>query len=322
MYHQFYGLNAPPFELTTNPRCLFFSAGHREALSNLEYGLSTSKAITLLIGEAGTGKTTLVKAAIASERCRHVECLFFHSPTLTRPELLEEMGRQLGLGVDAARSKTKLLSQLETVLLDRRSRGQSVALVVDEAQSLSHELLEEIRLLANVETDSHKLIPLVLAGQPELATRLNDPSLRQLKQRVALRCSVEPFTLIETASYMAARINLVGGDAARLFTREAVVLIHEHSGGIPRTINVICDNALLGGMAVGCQPVGRALVLEVCQNFDLRRSTNAAGVLVPEPPVAKPVPEPPGPTLLSEPPSTRFDQSRNRYRIRSFFGSA
>jgi general secretion pathway protein A len=233
-----------------------------------------------------------------------VQCLFIHSPALTRPEFLEVIGRQLGLEFDAGRSKTSLLSQLETALLERRSRGQSVALLVDEAQSLSHELLEEIRLLANVETDAHKLIPLVLAGQPELAERLNESSLRQLKQRVALRCTVEPFTLSETASYMAARIQLVGGDAARLFTREAVVLVHEHSGGIPRTINVICDNALLSGMALGCQPVGRALVLEVCQNFDFRRPAIATSAVLPEPT------------------STNHHHSRSRHRIRSLFGSA
>jgi type II secretory pathway predicted ATPase ExeA len=303
MYNQFYGLDASPFELTTNPPGVFFSSGHREALSNLEYGLSTSKAITLLIGEAGTGKTTLVRAAIASERCRHVQCLFIHSPALTRPEFISVIGRQLGLGFDAARSKTSLLAELETALLERRSRGQTVALIVDEAQSLSHELLEEIRLLANVETDSHKLIPLLLAGQPELADRLNEASLRQLKQRVALRCIVEPFMLTETASYIAARIQFVGGDASRLFTREAVMLIHEHSGGIARTINVICDNALLSGMAVGCQPVGRALVLEVCKNFDLSRPTAAATA------------------VMSEPAGTRYDHSRGLQKIRSLFGA-
>jgi general secretion pathway protein A len=303
MYNEFYGLDASPFELTTNPRGVFFSAGHREALSNLEYGISTSKAITLMIGEAGTGKTTLVRAAIASERCRNVQCLFIHSPALTRPEFLEVIGRQLGLRFDDSRSRTSLLSELETVLLERRSRGQSVALVVDEAQSLSHELLEELRLLANVETDSHKLIPLVLAGQPELADRLNDPSLRQLKQRVALRCTVEPLTLTETASYIAARIQLVGGDAGRLFTREAVMVIHDHSGGIPRTINVICDNALLSGMAVGAAPVGRALVLEVCMNFDLYRPGVAPGV------------------VMSEPPDVKFDPP-SLHKVRTLFGSA
>src|SRR5204862_3698782 len=136
-----------------------------------------------------------------------------------------------------------LLGELEAVLRERRARGEVVALVIDEAQSLSAELLEEIRLLANIETPFERLLPVILAGQPELRDRLNEPGLRQLKQRVALRCEIAPFTLQETAAYMAARIKHAGGEAARLFTREAVMLVHDHSRGIPRTVNVVCDNA-------------------------------------------------------------------------------
>jgi general secretion pathway protein A len=271
MYQQFYGLNSLPFELTATPGRLFSSPGHREALSNLEYGLSTAKAITLLIGEAGTGKTTLVHAAMASKRCRHISTVYLHNPALTRTEFFEMLARQFGLEPALAKSKTTLLATLETALLERRARGQAVALVVDEAQCLSHELLEEIRLLVNFEVDSQRLIPLVLAGQTELATRLNEPALRQLKQRIALRCSVEPFTLLETAAYMSTRIKHAGGEGARLFTREAVVLVYERSRGIARTINVICDNALLTGMALGRRPVGHEIVLEVCEDFDLHR---------------------------------------------------
>jgi general secretion pathway protein A len=276
MYQQFYGLNALPFELTATPGRIFSSPGHREALCNLEYGLSTAKAITLLIGEAGTGKTTLIQAAIASKRCKHITCVYLHNPALTRAEFFEMLARQFGLDAALAKSKTTLLAALETTLLERRSRGQAVALVVDEAQCLSHELLEEIRLLVNFEVDSQRLIPLVLAGQSELGARLNEPGLRQLKQRVALRCTVQPFTLPETAAYMSTRIKHVGGEGARLFTREAVVLIHERSRGVARTINVICDNALLTGMALGLRPVGREVVLEVCEDFDLRRSGDPA----------------------------------------------
>lgn len=277
MYLEFYGLQAPPFELTTNPKQLFLPPGHREALSNIEYGLSTAKAITLLIGEAGTGKTTLLRAAMASERCRAVRCIFVHNPALTRDEFIQLIARQMGLSAEAERSKTALLAELEPSLNQQRANGQIVALVVDEAQSLSHDLLEEIRLLANIENDDQKLMPLVLAGQPELSARLSDASLRQLKQRVALRCSVDPLTLPETGAYVAARIRAVGGEAARLFTREAVVLIHDRSRGIPRTINVVCDNALLSGMALGRRPVSKDVVAEVCGDFDLRQPA-AAGL--------------------------------------------
>ena len=159
---------------------------------------------------------------------------------------------------------------------DRRANGEITALVIDEAQSLSVELLEEVRLLANIETPTEKLLPLVLSGQPELAERLNDPPLRQLKQRVALRCELKPLELAETAAYIASRIRIAGGQASKLFTREAVQLIHEFSLGIPRTISVLCDNALLGGMALGRQPVDREIVNEVCRDFDLRATDERA----------------------------------------------
>ena len=145
------------------------------------------------------------------------------------------------------------------------------ALVIDEAQSLSYELLEEVRLLANMETDSGKLLPVVLAGQPELADRLNEPSLRQLKQRIALRCDLRPLDLRETAAYIAARLRSAGGDGRDVFTREAVVAIHEQSRGIPRTISVIGDNALINGFAVGRRPVGHDLVMEACRDLDFNQ---------------------------------------------------
>jgi general secretion pathway protein A len=275
MYQAYYGLRELPFELTSNPKYLFFTPRHREALTNLEYGLSAAKAVTVLVGEAGTGKTTLLRAALESEVCRNVTCIYLHNPALTRREFVEVLSKQLNLGVKAEESKASLIITLEAILRERRAGGQITALVVDEAQSLSYELLEEIRLLANIETPTEKLLPLVLAGQPEFAARLNEPSLRQLKQRVALRCEISPLTLHETAAYIAARIRTAGGEAARLFTREAVALIHEHSRGIPRTISVICDNALVSGLALSRQPVDKQIVLEVCRDFDLRSTADA-----------------------------------------------
>jgi general secretion pathway protein A len=271
MYQHFYGLRELPFELTPNPKYLFMTARHREALSNLQYGLFSAKAVTVLIGEAGTGKTTLLRTALESDRCRDVRCIYINNPALTRPEFIEMLARRFELSTVAAQSKTILLSELENVLHDRTARGKITALVVDEAQSLSKELLEEVRLLANIETHTEKLLPLVLAGQPELAARLNDPTLRQLKQRVALRCEIAPFELPETAAYIASRIRTAGGEASKLFTREAVILIHERSKGIPRTISVMCDNALLSGLALGKQPVDREIVLEVSRDFDLHQ---------------------------------------------------
>jgi len=276
MYQRFFELRELPFELTSNPRYLFFSPQHREALANLEYGLSSAKAITVVIGEAGTGKTTLVRAALESERCKHVKAIVLDNPTLNRDEFVEILASRFQLPASAGQSKAALLDALEPELRARRGRGETTALVVDEAQSLSAELLEEVRLLANIETATEKLLPLVLAGQPELAARLNEPSLRQLKQRVALRCEVAALDLGDTAAYIVSRIRTAGGNTTRLFTREAVTLIYEYSRGIPRVINVMCDNALISGFALRRRPVDREIVAEVCRDFDLKKAEAAA----------------------------------------------
>ena len=281
MYHSFYGLRELPFELTPNTQYLFLTPKQHEALSNLEYGLFSAKSITLLIGEAGTGKTTLIRAALESDRCRSVRSVYVNNPALTIDDFVRTLAGRFGLKGDAVTSKAAFIEALEVTLRERRSRGEITALIVDEAQSLSIPLLEEIRLLANIETSTEKLLPLVLAGQPELGVRLEDHSLRQFKQRVALRCEITPFQMRETAAYIGTRIQRAGGVPSRFFTREAVTLIHEYSGGIARTINVICDNALTTGMAMERQPVTRDIVLEVCRDLRLRRK---APDLAPAPP--------------------------------------
>jgi type II secretory pathway predicted ATPase ExeA len=279
MYSDFYGFAEPPFELTANQRYLFLNGSQREALSVLQYGLSAAKSLTALIGEAGTGKTTLLQAALQSDRCRNVRCVYLNNPRLCPEEFNQLLARQLDLGADAAASKAVLLERLEAWLRERRDAGLTVALVIDEAQSLSLEMLEEVRLLANIETPSIKLLPLVLAGQPELAARLEDPALRQLRQRVTLRAELQPFTVADTAAYIARRITAAGGVPSGIFTLDAVHQIHDYAGGIPRVINVICDNALVAGMALRRRPVDRACVVEV--GADLRLAPQASV----EPPV-------------------------------------
>ena len=286
MYERFYGFREAPFELTSNPRFLFFTAQHREALCNLEYGLSSAKPITVLIGEAGTGKSTLLRAALASDLCRHVTCVFLDNPTLTRAEFLETLASRFELGAGAETSKASLLGGLESVIRRRHARQEITALVIDEAQALPIEILEEIRLLANMETPTRKLLPVVLAGQPELADRLNEPGLRQLKQRIALRCELKPLDLGDTAAYIASRIRTAGGDPANIFTRQAVTLIHEYSRGLPRIISVMCDNALMSGFALDQRPVDGDIVLEVCRDFDLGGGAAAAAAPAAAPPKA------------------------------------
>ena len=269
MYRPFFGLQERPFDLTPNPRFLILTDGHREALSTLEYGISSRKGITLLVGEAGTGKTTLIRAA-AGRQPERVHCVHLHNPALTRDEFVETLATSFGLPARAGLSKASLLTELETMLRQRHAAGDLTVLIVDEAQSIPLELLEEIRLLANIETDDSKLLSVILAGQPELAARLNQGELRQLKQRVALRCELRPLSEMETIAYIAGRLRAAGGVAGQIFTREAVRTIYARSGGIPRTISVIADNALVTGFALGRKPVTNAMVEEVCRDFDLQ----------------------------------------------------
>lgn len=284
MYEEFFGLRERPFDLLPNPRFLFLAGQHREAFSNLRYGLSVPKGLTLLIGEAGTGKTTLVQSALGELDEDHVQCVFVSNPTLTRAEFYEYLATGFDLGPEAAASKTRFLFEFRRHLLERQAAGHLTALVLDEAQSLPYELLEEVRLLSNIETAEVKLLNVILAGQPELAGRLNEVDLRQLKQRIALRCEIGPLDFRESAAYIAGRLRIAGGDPAQIFTREAILAIHETSGGIPRVINVLCDNALMGGFAAQVKPVVRKLVEDVCRDFDIRpkQPPRSAPVAAPE----------------------------------------
>lgn len=282
MYEEFYGLKERPFDLSPNPRFLFLSRGHREALLHLRYGLSGRPGITLIVGDAGTGKTTLVRAALHGFGQIATTAVHLSNPTLSREEFCEYLAHGFELGADAMGSKARFLQALDRRLADHTGEGTPLALVVDEAQSLPHELLEEVRLLTNTEGRGRS-IAVALVGQPELAERLNRPDLRQLKQRVALRCALGPLDHQETAAYIAARVRTAGGQPETLFTREAVLTIHKHSGGLPRLISVICDNVLVAGFATDMRPVGSDLVLEVCRDFDCGAPPGRDGVSAPVP---------------------------------------
>lgn len=306
LYGPFYGLNEAPFDLTPNPRFLFLTARQREALSNLQYALSSSKGFTLILGEAGTGKTTLVRTAMASIGDTPSRYVLINNPTLGRREFYEFLAHEFGLSEQAATSKTRFLAELQRDVEARAAAGGLTGLIIDEAQSMPHELLEEIRLLGNIETNTSKLLNIVLCGQPELADRLNETSLRQLKQRVALRCELKPLTLKEAAAYISGRLRIAGGIPADIFKREAVVAVFEGSSGVPRTINVICDNALINGFAAQVKPVSLEIVEDVCRDFDLggRRSAlapRAEGETAPVAPAARPDAERQAP-----PPARRF----------------
>src|SRR5215472_9138113 len=205
MYEHYFGLNELPFELTANPKYLFLAAKQREALSVLQYGLLSAKSLTVLVGEPGTGKTTLLRAALESDRCRSVRCIYLNTPSVGIDDLLRFLALKFDLTGESCDSKPLFLERLELLLRERRERGEITALVIDEAQGLSIEILEEIRLLANMETPEAKLLPLLLAGQSQLGERLEDPRLQQLTQRVALRFELEPFAVKDTAAYISHR---------------------------------------------------------------------------------------------------------------------
>lgn len=269
MYERFFGLRERPFELGSDLRFLFLPAPHQEALSNLRYGIATRKGVTVLTGEVGTGKTTLVRAAIAHADPTSV-CLHVTNPRLTRAEFFQFLADGFKLEGRAGGSKVSCLVALEQRLITRLNRGEFSTLIIDEVQSVSGDVLEEIRLLTNMElAGGVRLLSIVLVGQPEFGLRLNEPELRHLKQRVALRCELRPLTLHETAGFIASRLRVAGGAAATVFTREAVQLIHEVSSGIPRVISVLCDNALLTGFAAGERPVGTKILQEVCRDFQI-----------------------------------------------------
>ena len=291
IYGVFYGLTLRPFDLTPDPRFLFLTPRQREAVSNLQYGLTTPRGFALLIGEAGTGKTTLVQAVLAQLRESPSKYVSLSNPTLNRGEFYEHLARAFGLSEDAALSKTRFLSELGAQVQTRSASGGLTGLIVDEAQSLPYELLEEIRLLGNVEAQTTKLLNIVLAGQPELADRLNEPSLRQLKQRISLRCELATLDLQETGAYIAGRLRVAGGSPAQVFTREAVIAIHRLSRGVPRTINVICDNALIWGFAEQLRPIPVRIAEEVGREFDLGQGSSGLDSRSSQAPAPTPAPD-------------------------------
>ena len=269
MYLEFYGLKELPFALTPDPRFIYFTPSHTEAMANLHYGIESGKGLIVVTGEVGTGKTTILRWMM-NRLDRTVLVAYLFNPRMTVPEFYQYISSPKLLDVPRWESKSELLLRLGEVLDSRHSRGLRTVLVIDEAHGLSASVLEEIRLMSNFESDSAKQLQIVLTGQPELRDVLNQPELRQLKQRVALRCEIKPLPDIEeTARYIASRLLAAGAERTDIFTPGAVDLIFRCSEGIPRQINNICDNSLLAGFAAGAETVGRDTVEEVAETFDL-----------------------------------------------------
>jgi general secretion pathway protein A len=246
MYLKYFELTEKPFELTPDPKFLFLTPGHREALAQLTYGVQERKGFILMSGEVGTGKTTLLRSLLHRHGSQ-VEYAFIMNSTLPFDEILEYALADLGVA-DPRGSRAQRLMALNRFLIEQHRAGRTTILVIDEAQNLSVEALEEIRLLSNFETSSGKLLQIILSGQPELHAKLQLPQLRQLKQRIALRCTLKPMAEDEVEQYIAAHLRLAGARRP-LFTPAAVRHIAMYSAGIPRIVNMVCDHCLLHAYA-------------------------------------------------------------------------
>ncbi|MGH9475596.1 MAG: ExeA family protein [Terriglobales bacterium] len=290
MYLDFYGLREYPFSLASDPRFLYFSGGHEEAMAGLLYSLRERKGVSLLLGEPGTGKTTLL-SAVLEMLPGGVVARWLDSPLHTTPaEVLAAILAGFGLQAPNERLSALLLC-LQQYVRERHEAGECVLLVIDEAQDLNPLVLEQVRLLSNLEAGGHKLLQIILSGQPELMQHLRMANGRALFQRVAVRCQLQPLTVPETRAYVQARLEHAGATRP-LFDAEALARIHQLAQGIPRMINVIADHCLLAGFAAQAERIGRPLVAKVEEQLAWELETSHPAAIRSSAPLAAPAPVP------------------------------
>jgi type II secretory pathway predicted ATPase ExeA len=268
MYQRFFNLRESPFNVNPDPRYLFMTRQIQEALAGLTYGIQNRKGFILLTGEVGTGKTTLVNRLLDWLRGQRVATAYIFNSQLQVNHLFDFIMADFEIPYDS-REKSQVLLRLNQWLLERYRSGETAVLIVDEAQNLSSELLEEIRLLTNLETSTEKLLQIVLAGQPELEERLKLPQLRQLRQRITLRCRTSALSLDETYGYIAERLRIAGANGEPIFSKEAIQTIHLYSRGIPRVVNLLCEHSMINAYVDTLRPVPAHLVEEVAREFQL-----------------------------------------------------
>ena len=275
MYNAFFGFTQSPFNMSPDPAFLFRSRQHEEALSNLLYGVQRRKGFILLTGEVGTGKTTMLECLREFMTAQQIAFASLFNSRLTVPQFFEMLSYDFALKGDR-RSKTDTLVALNEILLERAAAGRTTALIVDEAHNLDWDVLEEIRLLGNLENRRGKLLQIVIAGQQELEAKLEQPEFRPLKQRIALRCTLRGFDRGETEDYINSRIVRAGLQNQTIIPMELIAEIHKRSQGIPRLINAVCDNLLLTAFAMECKRATLAMLDEVTADMRLDYPGNSS----------------------------------------------
>jgi general secretion pathway protein A len=268
MYNAFFGFKESPFNLTPDPAFLYRSQQHEEALANLIYGVQSRKGFVVLTGEVGTGKTTMLECLQDFLAAHHIDFAYLFNSRLTPEQFFEMMAYDLDLRCSKT-SKTEVLIALNQLLIQNANEGRTTALILDEAHNLEWDVLEEVRLLGNLENRRGKLLQIVLAGQPEFDRKLDAPSLRQLKQRIALRCLLKPFREKETVEYISTRLAKAGMPQQTVFPADVLSEIHLRSQGIPRVINAICDNLLLTAFAMENKVASVEMIDEVTEDMRL-----------------------------------------------------
>jgi type II secretory pathway predicted ATPase ExeA len=268
MYKEFFGLRESPFNVNPDPRYLYLTKQTQEAYACLTYGIQTKKGFILLTGEVGTGKTTLLNRLLDWLRTQRATTAFIFNPRLSVTQMLDFMMTDFGIPCES-KLKSQVLLRLNQWLLERYKAGETAVLIIDEAQNLSPQVLEEIRLLTNLETSTEKLLQIVLAGQPELEAKLAQPQLRQLRQRITLRSKTLPLSLEETSGYIHERLRIAGATDETIFSEDAIQAIHHFAKGIPRITNLLCEHSLINSFAAQEKPIQRAVIEEVAREYQL-----------------------------------------------------
>ncbi len=268
MYKSFFGLKESPFNANPDPRFLYLTTQVEEALTGLMYGIQTRKGFITLTGEVGTGKTTLVNRLLDWLHHRRARTAFLFNSRMNTNQLFDFILAEFDISCDS-RSKSQQLMKLNQWLLDRYRAGETVVLILDEAQNLTFPVLEEVRLLTNLETATDKLLQIVLSGQPELEDKLKLPELRQLRQRIMLRCKTTPLTKEQTHDYILKRLKIAGAGDQLIFSPEAMDAIHIYSLGIPRVVNLLCEHSLVNAYVDQQRPIKSKVVEDVAREFQL-----------------------------------------------------